>query len=504
MDKRKATGVILTLVGAGIGVWVSLIIADILTFWWVYSSITNVMSDYGISEYIGKIIAVVFAAMVCMVINKILASMAKRNKKWVPMLAGLMAAWFVVMYFVSSPYTSSLFNPFSGKAQAVYLKMPDGKIKAFPKGLKFDPDTGKPLKDFDPATAEEFQKQVGAKKTSSSYFGDSSSIKLTSFMDDIEIRVDKVQVAPDRTVLHFSAGPNSSLDASVVMPRSIYLTDDNGRVINYVSDDVGYENQTIALIYDRKIRPVKVGEIFHYTMTFGALREGTSQLVLHYNQEGTTGSDADLTGLFSRAENIPAIPAPPPPSPPPPSPPVLDKVDLPPPPKETRDDPTLYVLSLGAETTRFHVKDIITRTVKVNRYRRPEEAFKLYGWINETSECKFSSVPAAGPDEVEVTFFRIDPDEVQVGKDFEKVYDVLGLKPDPYAAAAANEADPDLARKYPSITQWRHGQNDWQYQVVIATTDYRDKITFFCGDTPASWSSITSGRTIWWYTGIKK
>ena len=112
---KKAGGAVLAAAGIGIGFWLCLILADVLTFVWIYSSVYNVMHGYGISEYLGKLVAVAFAALVTWIGDKILRNLIKRNKKWALMVAGVMAAWFVVMYFVSSPYTSGLFNPFDGR-----------------------------------------------------------------------------------------------------------------------------------------------------------------------------------------------------------------------------------------------------------------------------------------------------------------------------------------------------------------------------------------------------
>lgn len=326
---RKAGGVVLVAAGVGLGFWLSLVLADVLTFVWVYSSVDNMMEDYGFSEYLGKLIAVAFAALVGYFTHTVLLKVIKRDKKWVPMVAGVMAVWFVVMYLVSSPYTSGLFNPFSGQARAVYLRMPDGTIKSFPKGLKFDPDTGRRLEKFTPATAEEYQKQQGAKKKTSLLWktpADSNQVTSTVRGDNLELWVEKIQVAPDRTIIHLACEGRNGKAATLRPVSNVYnfLWKGQGYDITirgtYLADDSGqtYDPSASSAVYDstetsygwgpwenfHPTRYVRVDEIYRFTLTFPPLRQGTFQLRLHL---AYLEPALDLDSALAKAEKIPPI-----------------------------------------------------------------------------------------------------------------------------------------------------------------------------------------------------
>jgi len=332
---KKAGGAVLAAAGIGIGFWLCLILADVLTFVWIYSSVYNVMDGYGISEYLGKLVAVAFAALVTWIGDKILRNLIKRNKKWALMAAGVMAAWFVVMYFVSSPYTSGLFNPFDGRARAVYLRMPDGTIKSFPKVLKFDPDTGRVLKEFDPATAEEYQKQQEKKKRS---FGRSPSDPNQIVSEDLALWAEKIELAPDRTIVHLAcqgkdgqAGwllPNSSSGTFTWRGRSYfittaqpaYLVDDSGQAYKLLTDTAVYDSvktsYTVTVVehwYGDKMNTiedfqpahyVRIDETYHFDLTFPTLRQGISQLRLHLVYFSPA---LELDAVLAKAEKIPPI-----------------------------------------------------------------------------------------------------------------------------------------------------------------------------------------------------
>ena len=60
---RKSGKFALKLAGIGLGIWISLVLADILTFYYAYVSSHSVLLDRGMSEYGSKIVAIVFAAI---------------------------------------------------------------------------------------------------------------------------------------------------------------------------------------------------------------------------------------------------------------------------------------------------------------------------------------------------------------------------------------------------------------------------------------------------------
>ncbi len=161
---RKVGGIVLVVAGVGIGIWVSLILADVLTFLWIYSSSHKILEGYGTSEYFAKIVSVVFATFIMLIVHGTFWSMIKRDhKRWVPMVASGMLVWFVIMYVVSSPYAGSSFNPFSGEPQVMYYRDSNNLIVKMPKGAKTGPE-GQSLQLIDQKTAEEYRKQLEATK----------------------------------------------------------------------------------------------------------------------------------------------------------------------------------------------------------------------------------------------------------------------------------------------------------------------------------------------------
>ena len=315
---RKAGGVVLVAAGIGLGFWLSLVLADILTFVWVYSSVNNVMEGYGVSEYLGKLIAVAFAALVGYFTHTVLLKVIKRDRKWVPMVAGVLAVWFVVMYLVSSPYTSGLFNPFDGRARAVYLRMPDDTIKSFPKRLKFDPDTGKKLKEFDPATAEEYQKQQAGKKTSSF----SPSLLDRLFGRDLprdaelQMEIEKIETLPDRTILHFAVrrADNSRL-GRFYRPQGCYLSDETGQTYDLIQDNAAYPSSDLVDSESHKpwtedsssgkvaeTRVVRQDETYRFTDEYPPLKPDIRRLRLHDSRFAQVDLDYQLKLARIQAE----------------------------------------------------------------------------------------------------------------------------------------------------------------------------------------------------------
>ncbi len=54
-----------------------------------------------------------------------------------------------------------------------------------------------------------------------------------------------------------------------------------------------------------------------------------------------------------------------------------------------------------------------------------------------------------------------------------KEYDLRGLKPDPRAQAADNEADPAFADQTPNACQWQDADGNWCYAAVNRWDDGR-------------------------------
>jgi hypothetical protein len=138
----------------------------------------------------------------------------------------------------------------------------------------------------------------------------------------------------------------------------------------------------------------------------------------------------------------------------------------------------------------------MTRSVRVDRTRTPQEAINATNRAKYTNDLAVESMPAQGkgvePD-VEVTFFHLGrfATDDEVAAEFE----TRGLKPDPYAVAAANEADPSLADVYPNGTHWKNADGNWCFVAFDRDGDERH-VSVDRHD--RGW------RADWWFGGVPK
>lgn len=111
---------------------------------------------------------------------------------------------------------------------------------------------------------------------------------------------------------------------------------------------------------------------------------------------------------------------------------------------------------------------IIVRTVQVNRARTPQEAIAATRRKQYLNNAVVEAMPRGEGDTATVYFVNLDR---WVGvADLQPELAKIGYKlADPYALLAANEADPNFAKKYSNATQWQDAEgkfccatcNDW-------------------------------------------
>lgn len=155
---RKVAGTALLIAGVGTFIYASMITADLLSFYFVYSTSHNVLENHGVDEYIAKITSVVFALIIALLAHGLLWSIIKRNhKRWIPAVTAVMLIWFGIMYAVSSPYVGSPFNPFNGQTQKYYRDQ-FGKLHIIGRGATVGP-YGEPVMSFDKSSAQEYERQ---------------------------------------------------------------------------------------------------------------------------------------------------------------------------------------------------------------------------------------------------------------------------------------------------------------------------------------------------------
>ncbi len=114
------------------------------------------------------------------------------------------------------------------------------------------------------------------------------------------------------------------------------------------------------------------------------------------------------------------------------------------------------------------VSNMIVRRVKVDRTRIPQQVLDATGRKQYTDRKVVDAMPRDGRDEDDVFFFR--PDKSVYDKNglisdnnLAKEYELRGLKPDPYAQAAVNEADPAFADEKPNGSSWKDAGGNWCY-----------------------------------------
>jgi hypothetical protein len=327
---EKVGGVALVAVGTFFWIYASFVIADLLTFWWVYSTSRNVLENLGATEFSASVLGVLFASATTLLATQTLWYMLKRDRRWVPTVAVGLCVWFYVMHAFASPYDETIFNPFSGEARAKYYRTADGTILKMPKGAQVGPE-GQPLQIFDPRTAEAFEKQKAQRekaekeqlekkkaeeeqaekdasiwKSLAGVFGNSDRAELASpsGRDNLTLWIEKIQLAPDRTILHMACKGNYGSSGvlrpahpiefgwsdgktyTFEPPETTYLTDGTGRTYDLIREDATYSpHENDSWLYGKGIiidRIVRADEIYHFTFTFSPLSPRASGVRLHH------------------------------------------------------------------------------------------------------------------------------------------------------------------------------------------------------------------------------
>jgi hypothetical protein len=99
--------------------------------------------------------------------------------------------------------------------------------------------------------------------------------------------------------------------------------------------------------------------------------------------------------------------------------------------------------------------EILTRTVQVNRDQSPLTAFEsLTSHTQFLNKTVVAGIPLGTEEEVTLHFFPIR--KHMTCDQYAAALESRGLKPDPMAQAAFNQANPDFADKYPNGTQWQN------------------------------------------------
>lgn len=145
------------------------------------------------------------------------------------------------------------------------------------------------------------------------------------------------------------------------------------------------------------------------------------------------------------------------------------------------------------------VSNLIVRHVKVNRSRTPQAMLDATGRKQYTDRKVVDAMPHGEGVETDVYFFKPRPEAYKDGfisdDRLEEEFEFYSLKPDPYAQAAVNEADPAFADKYSNGTHWQNADGRWCSAAFARWSDRRSvRVRRRDGD----WSDD------WWFAGVRK
>lgn len=139
------------------------------------------------------------------------------------------------------------------------------------------------------------------------------------------------------------------------------------------------------------------------------------------------------------------------------------------------------------------VSIMIVRHVTVNRARSPQQAINATGRKQYVNDSVLNLMLQGSGEEADVFFFKLERYVSDDGLDNE--YKSRGLTPtDPYALAAANEADPAFADKHPNGTHWKDLNGKWCHIAFDRWNDERFVNVYRRDD---GWHGI------WWFAGCR-
>ncbi len=142
---------------------------------------------------------------------------------------------------------------------------------------------------------------------------------------------------------------------------------------------------------------------------------------------------------------------------------------------------------------------MIMRRVTVDRSHAPQAMLDATGRKQYTTQSVVDAMPRGVGEETDVFFFKPDPAEYKDGwiseDELARQYELRGLRADPYAQGAVNEADPAFADEHPNGTQWKDAQGKWCFAVFGRWGGGR-RVYVYRGDD--GWGDD------WFFAGVRK
>ena len=145
--------------------------------------------------------------------------------------------------------------------------------------------------------------------------------------------------------------------------------------------------------------------------------------------------------------------------------------------------------------------NMITRTVKVDRLRAPQQALEAVGFRQYVDENVVAAMPNGEGEETTVHFFKPRPEAYDkngllTDDKLKAEYELVGLKPaDPYSLAAVSESDSAFVDERPNATHWQDADGKWCFAAFGRWGDERSvRVRSDDGD----WGGN------WWFAGVRK
>ncbi len=147
------------------------------------------------------------------------------------------------------------------------------------------------------------------------------------------------------------------------------------------------------------------------------------------------------------------------------------------------------------DQVRSDMQNTIVRMVRnIRRNRTPEQVINDTGRNKYVTDSVVATMPVGqGPEEAELVYFRLG--RYVYADELEKEYELRGLKPDPQAQAADNEADPSFADEHPNGCYWNREGKMHSYIAFRRWGDGRGVNCYRRGD---SWGGLC------WFAGVRK
>lgn len=130
---------------------------------------------------------------------------------------------------------------------------------------------------------------------------------------------------------------------------------------------------------------------------------------------------------------------------------------------ETQGEPLVVELVTVIRKRVEAISKMIVRRVKVNRSRTHQQALDATGRAQYVNSEVLETAPKGDGEEVNVYFFDLDYDSTP--DELDREMETRGLKPDPDALSAVNEADKAFADDRPNTTQWRDADGKACYAI---------------------------------------